>query len=422
MQVPWILLPFLLTTFATHNACLQRQLVDRQAQGLASYLFTDTGEFEENPARLDVGDPPFRRTLTGTHAGFGRLLGQGTVRVDVDPDLTATLDVAGHRNTGRFDLTVGDVCRAQSLDTPLAERDLGAARSSAGTTRVVLLTVLDSTWDKHLSLSSFYCSRCSLNCRCLCSRSCVGGRTVVATTAVTAVSATRAARTIAGTAAAGRSSSCLLSQFLGGDVTLVDPDLHADAAEGGLGLVEAVVDVRAEGVQGHTAFAVELRAGHFCATQSTRASDTDALGTSALCRLHCLLHRTAECHAGSQLLCNALGHKLGFHLGVLDLEDVQLDLLAGELFELAADAVCLGAAAADNDARTCRVDIHADTVAGALDFDLGDAGPLHARGHELADTDVFANEVLVPLTGLGAVSEPVRYVIGGDAESEPVRV
>jgi len=175
-------------------------------------------------------------------------------------------------------------------------------------------------------------------------------------------------------------------------------------------------------VQGHTAFAVELRAGHFSATQSTGASDTDALGTCTLCGLHGLLHRTAERHAGSQLLSNALGNKLCFHLGVLDLEDVQLDLLARQLLKLAADAVCFSAAAADNDARTCRVDIHTDTVAGALDFDLGDTGALHARGHELADTDVFANEVLVPLAGFGAVSKPVRYVIGGDAESEPVRV
>src|SRR3954452_12405261 len=139
LPVPLNQLPFLFTTFATHNACLQRQLVDCQAQGLASYLFIDTGEFEQNPARLDVCDPPLRRTLTGTHAGFGRLLGQRTVRVDVDPDLAATLDVAGHGDTSGLDLSVGHVGRSQRLDADLAERHFGAARRLSCASWVVLL-------------------------------------------------------------------------------------------------------------------------------------------------------------------------------------------------------------------------------------------------------------------------------------------
>src|SRR6185312_10070267 len=295
LPVPLNQLPFLFTTFATHNACLQRQLVDCQAQCLACYLFTDTGEFEENSSRLDVCDPPFRRTLTGTHAGFGGLLGQRAVRINVDPDLAATLDVAGHRNTGRFNLAVGDVCRRQSLDTPLAEADLGAAGSSAGTTRVVLLTELNSTWDKHLSFSSFCRGGCCLSGRCLglgCALACGGsGRTVITTTAL--ATGGGPARTVAA-AARGRSGSLLGSQFLRGHVALVDPDLDADAAERGLGLEEAVVDVRAQGVQGHTAFAVELRTAHFSAAEATGALDTDALGAGAGGGLHGLLHGAAE--------------------------------------------------------------------------------------------------------------------------------
>ena len=61
--------------------------------------------------------------LTGTHSGFGGLLRQGTVREDVDPDLTATLDVTGHGDTGRLDLTVGDVRGLESLDAVVAERE-----------------------------------------------------------------------------------------------------------------------------------------------------------------------------------------------------------------------------------------------------------------------------------------------------------
>src|ERR1700743_3086032 len=49
---------------------------------------------------------------------------------------------------------------------------------------------------------------------------------------------------------------------------LVDPDLHADPAEGGAGLVEAVVDVRAQRVQRDPALAVELGPGHLRAAQA----------------------------------------------------------------------------------------------------------------------------------------------------------
>ena len=82
--------------------------------------------------------------------------------------------------------------------------------------------------------------------------------------------------------------------------------------------------------------------------------------------------------AAGELLGDALRDELSVDLGVLDLEDVQLDLLAGQLLEVAADAVGLGAAAADDDARTGGVDVDADAVTGALDLHLGDAGALHA--------------------------------------------
>src|SRR5690242_6528662 len=146
------------------------------------------------------------------------------------------------------------------------------------------------------------------------------------------------------------------------DLALVDPDLDADAAEGRLGLVEAVVDVGAERVQGHAALAVELGARHLGAVETTRALDPDALGTRAHRGLHGLAHRTTELHATGELLGDTLGDQLSVDLGVLDLEDVQLDLLAGELLELAADAVGLGATATDHDAGTRGVDVHPHAV------------------------------------------------------------
>src|ERR687890_989693 len=198
-------------------------------------------------------------------------------------------------------------------------------------------------------------------------------------------------------------------------VALVDPDLHADAAEGGPGLVDAVVDVRPEGVQRHAALAVELRPAHLGAAQATGALHPDALDLrAALGRLHGLAHGAAEADPAGELLGDALGDQLRVGLGVLHLEDVQLHLLAGELLQLAADAVGLGAAAADDDPGAGGVDVHADAVTGALDVHLGDAGALEALGHHPADLDVLADVVLVEL-----VREPAALPVGGDAEAEP---
>src|SRR5690606_28256240 len=115
--------------------------------GLAGDRLRDAGELEHHAARLDVGHPPLGRALAGTHAGLGRLLRDRTVGVDVDPHLAATLDVAGHRDTGRLDLPVGDVGRLERLDAVVAERDLGAALGGPRPARVVLLAVLDATRD-----------------------------------------------------------------------------------------------------------------------------------------------------------------------------------------------------------------------------------------------------------------------------------
>src|ERR1039458_5527075 len=106
--------------------------------------------------------------------------------------------------------------------------------------------------------------------------------------------------------------------------------------------------------------------------------------------LHGLAHGAAEGDPAGQLLGHALGDQLGVDLGVLHLEDVQLDLLAGELLQITADPVGLGAAAADDDAGPGGVDVNPDPVPGALDLHLGDAGPLHAALQHPADGDILA--------------------------------
>ena len=118
-----------------------------------------------------------------------------------------------------------------------------------------------------------------------------------------------------------------------------------------------------------------------------------------------------------KLLGHTLGHQLRLRLGVLHLEDVQLHLLAGQLLQVGPDAVGLGAAAADDDARPRGVDVDADPVAGALDLHVGDAGALQTGGQQPTDRHVFLDVVLVLLVGV-----PPGLPVGGDTEPEAVGV
>src|SRR5881394_1234484 len=159
-------------------------------------------------------------------------------------------------------------------------------------------------------------------------------------------------------------------------VALIDPDLHADPAESGAGLVETEVDVGPQGVQRHPTLAVELRPGHLGTTETARALHPDPLRTALERGLHRLAHRATERHPAGQLLGHALRDELGVDLRGLDLEDVEVDVLAGQLLEIAADAVGLRAPSADDDARPRGVDVDVDPVTGALDLDPADAGAL----------------------------------------------
>ena len=143
----------------------------------------------------------------------------------------------------------------------------------------------------------------------------------------------------------------------GHDLALVDPALHADAAERRTGLVEAVVDVGAQRVQRHAAVGVGLRAGHLGAAQAAADLDLAALGARAHGARERALHRAPEGDAVLQLLGDRLRDELGVELGALDLEDVDLDRLAGHPVQIAPQRVHLGTRLADHDARAGRVDV-----------------------------------------------------------------
>ena len=180
----------------------------------------------------------------------------------------------------------------------------------------------------------------------------------------------------------------------------------------------AVVDLRAQGVQRDTTLVVALDTGHFRAAEAAGRHNLDALDLGVAHRgLDGLTHGATERDTVDQLLGDGLRNQGCVGIDVLDLDDVQRDHLAGELLQLTADAVGLGATAADDDARARGVDVHTNAVAGALDDDVGDAGALKVLLEPLADPDVLGDVIGVVLVGV-----PVGLPVGSDTQAQAVRV
>ena len=117
------------------------------------------------------------------------------------------------------------------------------------------------------------------------------GTAAIAVEAVLAIAALEALAVTTGTTVAvttGTTLAALLvrlggvqragsgAQGLGEDLALVDPDLDADAAEGGGSLSEAVVDVGTDGLQGNGALVIVLNARDLAAAETTGAAAFDA--------------------------------------------------------------------------------------------------------------------------------------------------
>src|SRR6478736_3713113 len=208
-------------------------------------------------------------------------------------------------------------------------------------------------------------------------------------------------------------------RLVGEDLTLVDPHLHTDATERGLGLGVAVVDVGAQRVQRDATFAVPLLARHLCATEAAAALHADALGAGLHRGLHRALHGATEGDAAGELVGDTLRDEGGVELGLLDLLDVEVDLrVARDLEQPGAQAVGLRTTTADHDARTRGVHVDAETVARALDLDPAHRGALELTLEVVADLPVLDEAVAV----LRVLGEPPRLPVGGDAQAEPVRV
>src|SRR5258706_3413189 len=174
------------------------------------------------------------------------------------------------------------------------------------------------------------------------------------------------------------------------------------------------IDVGAQRVERHPPLAVGLVARHFGAAQAARAGDADALRAGAHRGSDRLLHAAAERDALLELLGDVLGDQLGVEVGALDLLDVELHDLLGELLHLLRQLVDLLALAADDQAGTRGADADRDLVALALDRDLGDARLVEPLLEVALDEQVFAQQL-----GVVALREPARVPGLHDAEPQP---
>src|SRR5580704_8277057 len=202
------------------------------------------------------------------------------------------------------------------------------------------------------------------------------------------------------------------------DLALEDPDLDPAGAERGERGRHPVIDIGAQGVQRHAAFAIPFHPRDFGAAETARAVDTNALGAETHRRLHRALHGAAERDAALQLLRDRFGDQRGVELRLADFDDVDDDVGGGDVGDLLAQFVDVGALLADHHTRTRRGDGDAALLMRALDHDARDRGLLQFLVQDLPNLDVLVQQLAV----LGLAGEPAGIPGPVDAETQPDRI
>src|SRR3546814_13687093 len=102
------------------------------------------------------------------------------------------------------------------------------------------------------------------------------------------------------------SDVCSSDLVVAENLALEDPHLDPAHAIGGVGGRFGIVDIGAQRVQRHPAFAIPFGAPDFRAAETAGAVDADAFGAQPHRRLNGALHGTAERHAAYELVGNSL--------------------------------------------------------------------------------------------------------------------
>src|SRR4030088_1186541 len=198
------------------------------------------------------------------------------------------------------------------------------------------------------------------------------------------------------------------------DFAFEDPDLDAAGAECRERGRDAIVDIGAQRVQWHAAFAIPFHARDFGAAETARAVDTNAFCAKTHRRLHRALHGAAERDAALELLRDRFGDQGGVEFGLADFDDVDDDVGGGDIGHALAQLVDVGALLADHDAGTRRVDRHAALLVRTLDHNPGDGRLLELLVQDLADLDILVQQLAVFVLA----GEPTRIPRPVDAETQ----
>jgi hypothetical protein len=120
--------------------------VHSQSHRFLCNFFCWAFHFKHDSAWLYNADPAFDASLTFTHSLFKRLLGEWLIWEDSDPNLTTTLDVAGHGDTSGFNLSAGDPSWFHGNEREGTKGDGVTANGLTSHSSPVLLPVLGSLW------------------------------------------------------------------------------------------------------------------------------------------------------------------------------------------------------------------------------------------------------------------------------------
>src|SRR5450432_615476 len=298
-----------------------------QAQCFARSRFIDAGHLEQDTTRLDNTYPVIHRTLTFTHAGFGRLGGHGLIREYANPDTPTPLDIADDGTSGSFDLALRDPGRFKRLETELAKLYVRAAQGFTRHTAAHLLAVFYPLWHQHNGQSL----------------------TLLADINV------------------GSFGHFFFFIRL---LARINPNLHADTPIGCQGFSRAVVAHGAQGIAWDAAFDLPLTAGHFRPRQTPAGLNFDAQGTLAHGLRNSALHCTAVPDAALKLTHDVFSNKLRIQVGLLNFLNLNLDLFVGHGFESSPNLLNRIALAPDDDARLGSEDGDDHLLRIALDLNL----------------------------------------------------
>ncbi len=260
----------------------------------------DTVDLEHDTAGLDLACPVFDRTLALTHTNFGRLCRDRNVREDADPDAAGALHVTRDRAASRFDLA-----RIHAVGFLGLQPNSPKARSKPPLATPLMRPLNCLRYFVRFGCNIFYSPNLSV------------------------ASANQAF---------SRRRSPVLPPWLSpsiarrseaiGSCSRISPlkiqTLMPQMPIGGVRFGRAVVDVGAQRVQRHAAFAIPFRTRDFGTAETAGAGDLDAFGAKTHGGLDGALHGAAERDTALELLGDRLSDERRVDFRLANFNDVEV--------------------------------------------------------------------------------------------------